>query len=136
MIEKCIDTLRRVTAYRDYEIICIENIPPSNRKKWRGWLRSNTIRVISTNEAFNWARFNNLAAAHARAYLCSSTTISKCRPRVAEALLSEAQRRSRCCRSAPLFQIGGSSTPGLWPQSPRPATPSAMRPRTTRDISA
>ena len=94
MIEKCIDTLRRVTAYRDYEIICIENIPPANRKKWRGWLRGNADRVISTKEAFNWARFNNLAAVHAKGeyLLFLNDDIEIADPEWLETLLAEAQR--------------------------------------------
>lgn len=65
MIETCIGSLRRLTGYRDYEIVCIENIAPKDRK-WRAWLRRNADRVISTKEAFNWSRFNNLAAAEAK----------------------------------------------------------------------
>jgi len=65
MIETCITTLRRITAYRNYEIICIENIAPKDRK-WRSWLRRNADRVTATEEAFNWARFSNLAAAQAK----------------------------------------------------------------------
>jgi ADP-heptose:LPS heptosyltransferase/GT2 family glycosyltransferase len=65
MIETCITTLRRVTAYRNYEIICIENIAPRDRK-WLNWLRRNADRVIAADQAFNWARFSNLAAAQAK----------------------------------------------------------------------
>ena len=65
MIEACLTTLREHTAYRDYEIVCIENIPASDRK-WRSWLKRHADRVISTTEPFNWARFNNLAAARCR----------------------------------------------------------------------
>src|SRR5205823_535239 len=32
LIETCITTLRRVTAYGNYEIICIENIAPKDKK--------------------------------------------------------------------------------------------------------
>jgi ADP-heptose:LPS heptosyltransferase/GT2 family glycosyltransferase len=94
LIEKCIDSLRRVTAYRDYEIVCIENIPPSHRKKWRGWLRGNADRVISTNEAFNWARFNNLAAVQAKGeyLLFLNDDIEIADPLWLETLLAEAQR--------------------------------------------
>ena len=93
LIETCITTLRRVTAYRDYEIICIENIAPSNRK-WRGWLRRNADRVIATREAFNWARFSNLAAAAATGefLLFLNDDIEITDPDWLEALLAEAQR--------------------------------------------
>ena len=93
MIETCLTSLRRVTAYRDYEIICIENIAAKD-KKWRGWLRRNADRVIATKEAFNWARFNNLAAAKAAGeyLLFLNDDIEIADPDWLEALLAEAQR--------------------------------------------
>ena len=93
MIETCITTLRRVTAYRNYEIICIENIAPEDRK-WRGWLRRNADQVIATTEPFNWARFSNLAAAQARGeyLLFLNDDIEFADPDWLEALLEEAQR--------------------------------------------
>jgi len=93
MIETCLTTLRRVTAYRDYEIICIENIAAKD-KKWRGWLGRNADRVIATKEAFNWARFCNLAAAKASGeyLLFLNDDIEFADPDWLEALLAEAQR--------------------------------------------
>jgi ADP-heptose:LPS heptosyltransferase len=52
--------LRARTAYTNYEIICIENIP-ENQQQWKIWLRQSADQVIETTEAFNWSRFNNLA---------------------------------------------------------------------------
>ena len=63
-IRSCLDTLRDRTDYRGYEIICVENIT-ENPKKWRDWLRSRANVVISTRQPFNWAKFNNDAAARA-----------------------------------------------------------------------
>src|SRR6266581_6186135 len=93
MIETCITTLRRVTAYRNYEIICIENIAPKD-KKWRGWLRRNADRVIAIKEGFNWARFSNLAAAAATGeyLLFLNDDIEITDPEWLDALLAEAQR--------------------------------------------
>ena len=93
LIERCVTTLRRLTAYRDYEIICIENIPPADRK-WRDWLRLNADRVISVDEGFNWARFNNLAALDARGdyLLFLNDDIEIIDPDWLDALLGEAQR--------------------------------------------
>jgi hypothetical protein len=34
MIKTSIESLRRLTRYKKYEIVCIENIPPADRK-WR-----------------------------------------------------------------------------------------------------
>ena len=61
-IENCIDTLRDRTAYRNYEIVCIDNIPDS-QMAWKVWLQQNADRIVDIPEAFNWSRFNNLAAA-------------------------------------------------------------------------
>ena len=65
LVKTCIDTLRERTSYRNFEVICIENIPPA-ALEWRVWLKANADRVITTEETFNWSRFNNLAAAEAR----------------------------------------------------------------------
>jgi ADP-heptose:LPS heptosyltransferase/GT2 family glycosyltransferase len=92
-IETCIETLRRVTAYPDYEIVCIENIPPQD-KKWRTWLRRNADRVLSTTQPFNWARFSNLAAAEANGdyLLFLNDDIEIIEPDWLDTLLAQAQR--------------------------------------------
>ncbi len=62
LIENCIATLRDRTAYRNYEIVCIDNIPAS-QMEWKVWLHESADRVVHSPEPFNWSRFNNLAAA-------------------------------------------------------------------------
>jgi ADP-heptose:LPS heptosyltransferase/GT2 family glycosyltransferase len=64
LIKVCIESLRKTTRYRSYEIICIENIPEAERG-WKDWLRANADEVIECAEPFNWARYNNLAVARA-----------------------------------------------------------------------
>jgi ADP-heptose:LPS heptosyltransferase/GT2 family glycosyltransferase len=64
-IETCIASLRALTAYRDFELICIENIPPE-RAALRPRLRDLADQVIAAPPTFNWSHFNNLAAAAAR----------------------------------------------------------------------
>jgi ADP-heptose:LPS heptosyltransferase/GT2 family glycosyltransferase len=61
-IENCIATLRSRTAYRNYEIVCVDNIPDS-QMAWKVWLQQSADRIVDIPEAFNWSRFNNLAAA-------------------------------------------------------------------------
>ncbi|HVC62507.1 MAG TPA: glycosyltransferase family 9 protein [Acetobacteraceae bacterium] len=61
-IETCIATLRDRTTYRNYEIVCIDNIPNS-QVAWKIWLQQNADRIVDIPEPFNWSRFNNLAAA-------------------------------------------------------------------------
>ena len=61
LVRPCIETLRTKTAYRDFEIVCVENIPAS-QPEWKDWLRENANRVVSPEGPFNWSRFNNLGA--------------------------------------------------------------------------
>lgn len=93
MIKTCIDTLRRLTAYPNYEIVCIENIPPEDAD-WRDWLCANADWVVSTEEPFNWSRFNNLAAAQASGefLLFLNDDIEIVDPAWLDALLEHAQR--------------------------------------------
>jgi len=93
MIERCLATLRQVTAYRNYEIICIENIPNADRQ-WRTWLRRHADRTISASEKFNWARFSNLAAEHANGeyLLFLNDDIEITDPDWLDALVEHAQR--------------------------------------------
>jgi ADP-heptose:LPS heptosyltransferase/GT2 family glycosyltransferase len=65
LIRTCIQSLRRLTRYRNFEIVCIENIPEEKREE-RAWLAEATDRMITTTESFNWSRFNNTAAEASR----------------------------------------------------------------------
>ena len=60
-IKRCIEGLREGTAYRNFEIICVDNIP-EELTDWKIWLRDNADKVVVIPEAFNWSRFNNRAA--------------------------------------------------------------------------
>ena len=60
-VEKCLDTLRRKTAYPNFEIICIDNIPPS-LPQWKDLVHKHADKVVEISESFNWSRFNNHAA--------------------------------------------------------------------------
>ncbi len=61
-IETCLTTLRENTAYKNYEIVVIDNIP-ENMPVWKIYVQQNADRVVEIPDAFNWSRFNNLAAA-------------------------------------------------------------------------
>ncbi|HEX3952881.1 MAG TPA: glycosyltransferase family 9 protein [Stellaceae bacterium] len=93
MIQTCIKSLRQVTAYRNYEIICIENIPESDRKS-RTWLRRNADRVIAARQPFNWSAFNNRAVAEAKGeyLLFLNDDIEITEPGWLDALLEQARR--------------------------------------------
>lgn len=93
LIKTCLDTLRGLTAYRNFEIVCIENIP-EERLEWKTWLRDNADTVISTTEPFNWSRFNNLAVAQSKGeyLLFLNDDIEIIAPDWLDALLEHAER--------------------------------------------
>ena len=51
-VATCLETLRAKTAYRDFEIICIDNIP-SKLAKWKKLIRKGADKVVAIPEAFN-----------------------------------------------------------------------------------
>jgi ADP-heptose:LPS heptosyltransferase/GT2 family glycosyltransferase len=57
-IETCIKSLRERTAYRNFEIICIDDIP-NEQVAWKVWLQENADRIVQAPDEFNWSRFNN-----------------------------------------------------------------------------
>jgi ADP-heptose:LPS heptosyltransferase/GT2 family glycosyltransferase len=59
-IENIITTLRSKTAYRNFEIIVIDNIPDSD-VKWKTWLPDNADKIVDIPGTFNWSIFNNRA---------------------------------------------------------------------------
>jgi ADP-heptose:LPS heptosyltransferase/GT2 family glycosyltransferase len=64
LIKTCIDTLRALTDYQNFQVVCIDDIPATERK-WKNWLRTNADKVVEVREPFNWSRFNNQGAAAA-----------------------------------------------------------------------
>ncbi len=58
-IETIIATLRDKTAYRNFEIIVIDNIPADN--PWKAWLPKHADKVVHIPGSFNWSIFNNRA---------------------------------------------------------------------------
>ncbi len=69
LVKLAIESIRGKTRYRDFEIICLDNIPDDDdaeHRRWKAWLRENADCVIELSEKFNWSRFNNVAAASAR----------------------------------------------------------------------
>jgi len=63
-VKKCLATLRAKTAYRDFEVICIDNIP-ADMPEWKTIVRDGSDKVVDIPESFNWSRFNNRAAEQA-----------------------------------------------------------------------
>ena len=61
-IRTCLTTLRAVTAWPDYEIVVIDNIPDEDTDS-KAFVRANADRVVTMPPPFNWSRFNNQAVA-------------------------------------------------------------------------
>jgi GT2 family glycosyltransferase len=64
-VPTCLETLRARTAYRNFEIICIDNIPP-DQPEWKKLVSEGADKVVDIPEAFNWSRFNNRAVEQAQ----------------------------------------------------------------------
>ena len=61
-VRACIDSLRALTAFGNFEIVVIDNIPARERT-CRQYVAKTADRVIRRTDTFNWSRFNNAAAA-------------------------------------------------------------------------
>jgi ADP-heptose:LPS heptosyltransferase/GT2 family glycosyltransferase len=69
LVKITIDSIRAKTAWPDYEIIILDNIPSTaspEQLQWKTWLRENADSVVEIRERFNWSRFNNRGARRAR----------------------------------------------------------------------
>jgi O-antigen biosynthesis protein len=104
LIQTCIETLRTKTAYRNFEIVCVENIP-EEETRWKCWLRDNVDKVVETQEQFNWSRFNNLAVAQANGeyLLFLNDDIEVIEPDWLDAMLEYADREEVGAVGARLF---------------------------------
>jgi hypothetical protein len=92
-IKRCIESLRELTAYREFEVICVENIADEDRE-WNDWVRANADQVATADGAFNWSRFANIGAALSTGefllFLHDDVEITE--PQWLEALLEHSQR--------------------------------------------
>ncbi|MGO8737835.1 glycosyltransferase family 9 protein [Rhodoblastus sp.] len=61
LVKTSIESIRKTTEYKNYEIICIDNIKDET-SEWKPWLRENADKVVELLEPFNWSRFNNVGA--------------------------------------------------------------------------
>jgi ADP-heptose:LPS heptosyltransferase/GT2 family glycosyltransferase len=92
-IEKCITTLRERTAYSNFEIVVIDNIP-ERMTTWKSWVQQHADKTVSISEPFNWSRFNNRAAqsTDSEYLLFLNDDIEIVEPDWLDALLEHAQR--------------------------------------------
>jgi len=61
-VETCFTTLRAQTTYRNFEIVCIDNIPDTEAST-KQFVREHADKIVEMPGPFNWSRFNNAAVA-------------------------------------------------------------------------
>jgi ADP-heptose:LPS heptosyltransferase/GT2 family glycosyltransferase len=93
LVKTCLDTLRKTTAYRNFEIICVDNIPSADHPS-KIWLRANADRVVEIAGPFNWSYFNNrgASAATGQLLLFLNDDVEIIDPGWLDALVEHAQR--------------------------------------------
>ena len=93
LIRTCVDTLRKTTAYRNFEIIGVDNIPAADHQA-KSWRQANADRVVEIEGPFNWAYFNNrgAAAAAGQLLLFLNDDVEIINPGWLDALIEHAQR--------------------------------------------
>ena len=93
LVETSIASIRNLSHYRNFEIVCIDNISDES-SAWKPWLRTHADTVVEVLEPFNWSRFNNLGAAAARGefLLFLNDDIEVLDPDWLEAMLEHAQQ--------------------------------------------
>ncbi|MBG0790486.1 MAG: glycosyltransferase [Desulfovibrionaceae bacterium] len=67
LVQTCIESLRALTAYADYDILVVDNgsREPDTLAYLSGLEREGAARVLRADMPFNYSRLNNLAAAEA-----------------------------------------------------------------------
>ncbi|MCH8265742.1 MAG: glycosyltransferase family 2 protein, partial [Proteobacteria bacterium] len=66
LIKPCLDSLTAITAYKNYEILMLDNSRGRN-PDGIAYLHDKKFEVIECDEAFNWSRLNNIGARRSRA---------------------------------------------------------------------
>ena len=94
LIETCVSSIRRLTAYRNFEIVIIDNVAADDANG-KAWVRDNADRLVPAPAGpFNWSRFNNAAASSAAGeyLLLLNDDVEVLEPDWLHALLEHAQR--------------------------------------------
>ena len=92
-IETCVNSLRERTAYRNFEIVCVDNIP-DDQAAWKLWVQQNTDKVAPIAGGFNWSKFSNLGveSASGEFLLFLNDDIEVVQPDWLDAMLEHARR--------------------------------------------
>jgi ADP-heptose:LPS heptosyltransferase/GT2 family glycosyltransferase len=69
LVRTAIESIRVHTDRARIQLVVIDNISPdapADQRRWKPWLRVHADTVVETSESFNWSRFNNQGALHAK----------------------------------------------------------------------
>ena len=93
LIETCLSSIRRLTRYKRFEIVCVDNIPEAD-SPWKEWLKQNADCVVEYAAPFNWSKLNNLGAeaAFGEYLLFLNDDIEAIDPDWLDALMEHAER--------------------------------------------
>lgn len=64
LVKPCMESLLNVTAYKNYEVIILDN-GRGQYPEGIEYLRNKDFKVVECNEPFNWARLNNIGVRNA-----------------------------------------------------------------------
>ena len=92
-IETCVASIRKLTRYRNFEIVCVDNTREPN-PPWKAWLARSADRVVECRSPFKWSTLNFVGAEAARGeyLLFLNDDIEVVDPRWLHALMEHAER--------------------------------------------
>ena len=62
LVKVAIDSIRANTAWPDYEIIVVDNLPRNpnaEQRRWRAWIKTHADQTVAVPQPFNWSLLNN-----------------------------------------------------------------------------
>jgi GT2 family glycosyltransferase len=106
-LKQCLDSVRELTTYPNYEIIVVENNSTTTEifEFYKEIEKQERIRVITWEEEFNYSAINNYAASEARGeyLLFLNNDITVINPRWIEEMLGHCQRKEVGAVGAKLY---------------------------------
>ncbi len=94
LIETCLQSIRKLTRYARFEIVCVDNIE-DEASPWKEWLKQNADCVVEYAAPFNWSKLNNLGAeaAFGEYLLFLNDDVEAVDPQWLDALMEHAERK-------------------------------------------
>lgn len=96
MLERCLDSIRTLSTYENYEILIVENnsVTEEIRDYYKSLEKQTNIRVIEWDRPFNYSAINNFGISQARGdyIICLNNDITVISPDWMQKLLANCQR--------------------------------------------